>query len=272
VLNETGVAILREVAETCDRADIEVLPVKGIITSHLFYNDVSERPLTDVDVRIRARDFDRFKRAATAAGWECSRVARSYRNLTYDFGSMTLDVEACIGPPGLCALETDAMIERSLYQEIVPGLRVSVPDIHDHAIVLTVNVFKDKIATTTPWALEDLERVVLQPNFRRDRFLDRIHESRISTLSWIVARWLGSVRKNLAWAAIGTSIESQLPLRRPYAWLMEHQLKRAERAPLSLRLLARVAADSRRMQLEALMRAGAWVGEMWLRGEDVRTL
>jgi hypothetical protein len=53
---------------------------------------------------------------------------------------------------------------------------------------------------------------------------------------------------------------------------MEHQLKRAERAPLSLRLLARVAADSRRMQIEALVRAGAWVGEMWLRGVDVRTL
>ena len=265
LLNEAATAIVREVTALCDRAAIEVLPVKGIVTSRLLYADVSERPLTDVDVRIRPRDFRRFERAAKVAGYECTRVARSYRNLTYDFGTMGLDVEAGVGPPGLCALQVDAMIERSQRREIAPGVRVLIPEIHDHALLLTVNAFKDKIVTATPWALTDLERIVLLPEFRESAFIERVHESQISTLAWIVAWWMESHRRSGVWGAIRRGIEAQYPVRRAYARLVQRQLRRAEQAPLSLRVLARVAADSRRMQIEALLHAGALVAELWLR-------
>ncbi|MDP8998568.1 MAG: nucleotidyltransferase family protein [Myxococcota bacterium] len=265
VAQEAGIQILREVASRCAEAGIPLLPVKGIVTSRLLYADVAERPITDVDIRIRARDLPRFRNAAASAGWPCSRVARTYRNLTYEFGLLSLDVEACVGPPGLCAMEIEAMLDRSERCEIEPGVMVSIPEVHDHAVVLTVNAFKDKIVTATPWALADLERIVMHPTFRCDDFVDRVCQSRITTLTWIVAEWMASSRGIGAWGVVRAAVEARGHVRWGYAKLFRRLMVDEDSAQMPLRLLARVAADSGGMQLEAIVRAAAWTGEMWLR-------
>lgn len=265
ILQHAAAEVLREVAARCDAASIPFLPVKGVVTSRLLYSDMAERPMTDVDVRVRPRDLRALQRVAAAAGWRCTRVLRSYRNLTYDFGSLSLDVEAGVGPPGLCALGVDAMLGRSVSTELAPGCRVSVPELHDHAVLLTVNVFKDKIVAAQPWALADLERVVAHADFRLDRFVERVRESRIATIAWIVAAWMESARRSEAWGRVRAALESRGPVRRVYAGLITRRLSGAARAPMSLRLLARVGADSRRMQLDALLRAAACVVELAMR-------
>jgi hypothetical protein len=265
LLQQTATEILREVVARCDAAEIPVLPVKGVVTSRLLYDDIAERPMTDVDIRIRPRDFERFRRVAAAAGWRCLRVARSYGNLIYDFGPLSLDVEAYVGPPGLCSLPVDVMLARSERTEILAGQWISLPELHDHAVLLMVNAFKDKLVTAPAWAIGDLERIVLQPRFQRDVFVDRVGQSQVITIAWIVAKWMKSVHKSDGWRAIGTALESQPGMRWTYARLFQRQLPLADRGPMSLRLLARIGADSRRMQLEALARAVAWSAEMWLR-------
>lgn len=265
LLQNEGAEVLRKVLPRCEEAQIAALPVKGVVTSRCLYDDVAERPITDVDLRIRPRDLARFRRAAAASGWNCVRVARSYGNLIYDFGTLSLDVEAYVGPPGLCSLSVDEMLGRSQRQEIVPGLWTRVPELHDHAVLLTVNAFKDKIVTAAPWAIADLERVVLQPQFRRDVFIERLRQSHATTLAWIVADWMESSRKNEHWAAIRLAIESSTKVRRLYGWLFQRQLAIAHRAPMSLRLMARAGADTHFMQGEALVRALAWSAESRLR-------
>jgi hypothetical protein len=262
---EAGVEILREVTACCDAAAIQFLPVKGVVTSRLLYGDVAERPMTDVDVRVRARDLARFQHAAASAGWRCLRVARSYQNLIYDFGALSLDVEACIGPPGLCALDVGTMLDRSERQEIAPGLHVFVPEIHDHAVVLTINAFKDKIVTTASWVIGDLERIVVQPGFRRDLFVERVSQSRISTIAWIVAAWMEAGRNSSAWGAIRAAIDSRGQVRSAYAKLFRAQLAAGESGSMFLRVLARVGADSPLMQMRALACAIALSAEMRLR-------
>ena len=266
VLQEIGVEILREVAHRCGRAGIPMLPVKGVVTSRVLYGDVCERPITDVDIRVRRRDLEAFRSMAAATGWRCIRVLRSYRNLVYDFGPLTLDVEAGVGPPGLCALDVDSMLERSEEREIVSGCRVAIPELHDHAVLLVVNAFKDKIVTAPAWAITDLERVIGHPQFDREEFVERVGESRITTIAWVVAAWMESVRNSAGWGSIRTAIEARGNVRRSYAKLVQGRMATAGRAPLSLRLLARVAADSRRMQMEAVAHAAACVVELWLRG------
>ncbi len=172
-LHEVGGQILRDVAGVCERASIAFVPVKGIVTARLWYRDVAERPIGDVDIRIRPGDLRALEAAAKAAGWRCVRVLRSYRSLIYDFGSLSLDVEATVGPPGLCGLDVATMIARGEVREVVPGCRAAVPEIHDHAVLLTVNAFKDKIAMAHPWAIADPARVVIQPVFRRETFIER---------------------------------------------------------------------------------------------------
>ena len=268
LLQETGVPILREVVARCDAAAIPVLPVKGIVTSRWLYGDVAQRPITDVDVRVRAQDFRRFQHLAARAGWRCLRVALSYRNLVYDFGALSLDVEASIGPPGLCGLDIVMMMERSVRHEIAPGLRVSVPEIHDHAVLLVINAFKDKIVTAAPSSIADLERIVVQPGFRLGTFVERAEHARVATIVWLVAAYLESARGSGTWGAIRVAVESTGRVRRLYARLIQHELAAAERAPMFLRLLARVGADSRAMQVEALVRAVAWTMEMGVRGDS----
>jgi hypothetical protein len=157
------------------------------------------------------------------------------------------------------------MLVRAEHREIAPGLRVLVPEIHDHAVLLTVNAFKDKIVTATAWALADLEHVVLQPAFRPDEFVGRVVLARISTLAWIVASWMESMRCNHAWAAIRVAIESCGHVRASYAHRFQRHLGLAHGAPMSLRLLARVAADSPLMQIRALALAVACSAEIRLR-------
>jgi Uncharacterised nucleotidyltransferase len=266
LLQTMGVEILREVTARCEAAAVPVLPVKGVVTSRLLYADIAERPITDVDVRVRPGDLATVRRIASAAGWPCLRVAQTYHNLTYGFGVLSLDVEGSVGPPGLCALEVSAMLARAERREIAPGLRVLVPEVHDHAVLLTVNAFKDKIATAPPWALVDLERIVVHPDFRREEFVSRVRGARVTTIAWIVAGWLESVRGDPAWGAIRALLESRAALRRGYARLLERRLAEGHPDSLSVRLLTRAGADTRRMQIEAVLRAAAWSVEMAVRG------
>jgi hypothetical protein len=265
LLQEMGTQILGEVITRCAEQAIPVLPVKGVVTSRVLYGDVAERPMTDVDVRVRPRDLPRFRRVAAAAGWRCLRVAWSYGNVTYDFGSLSLDVEAGVGPPGVCALRVETMLDRSEHREITPGLWVRVPEIHDHAVLLVVNAFKDKIVTAPPWALTDLERIVALPQFRREIFVERAIQSRVATIVWVVAAWMQSARGSDAWGTIGADLESGGHVRRIYARLFHGQLAKAKRAPMFLRVLARVGADSLQMQIGAIARAAAWGAEQRLR-------
>jgi hypothetical protein len=267
IQHEVGIQILDAVATRCREASIPFLVVKGIVTSRLLYEDVAERQIGDVDIRVRPADLGAFERVGRASGWRRVRVLRSYGSLIYDFGALSLDVESTVGPPGLCGLGVDAMLRRAAPQELSPGFSVAVPEIHDHAVLLVVNVFKDKVVAATPWGLADLERVVLQPGFRRDVFVDRVRASRITTMTWIVAAWMESVRGDAAWGEIRRAIEAGGGVRRSYARLVGKLLKGADgHASLSVKLLARLASDSPRMRARAMSRAAACVVELpWRR-------
>jgi hypothetical protein len=265
---QVAAEILRQVVVACGRRGVPVLAVKGVVTAQDLYVDVSERPLADVDVRIRPRDLPVFRRIAADAGWRCSRVALSYRNLVYDFPPLALDVEAQTGPPGLCALTVESMLSRATLVEIAPSLRVLVPEIHDHAVALTVNAFKDKIATANAHALSDLERIVRKPYFQRDRFVELAIMTKAATMTWLVASWLESRRGSEEWGMIRTSLEARARLRRSYGALFRRLLAAGESAGdsrLSLRLLARCGSDDRLMQAYAIAAAGVWEAEMSLR-------
>lgn len=257
-LQEMAVDILSQVVTASESVGIRVLPVKGVVTSRWLYPDVSDRPLSDVDIRVRADDLPKFKQVAREAGWDCLRELRSYRSVVYGFGLLGLDVETGVGPPGLCALSVATMLERSDVRELRPGLQVPVPEIHDHAMLLTVNVFKDKVVAAPPWAIEDLARIVEHASFRADRFADLAVECRSATLVWVVAKWMEEVRASHAWRAVRVAVERRARVRRAYGNALRRRLHAAAEAPLSLRLISRLASDSRKMQLRGLLAALAF--------------
>jgi hypothetical protein len=264
IQQELAVELLREVSRRCGAASIPFLPVKGVVTARLLYEDVAEREMLDVDLRIRPQDFDRFRRVAREAGWRCVTVSRIYRNLGYEFPGLPLEVEAGIGPPGLCALTVEAMQRRASPFVFAPGLSLLAPEIHDHAVVLVVNVFKDKMTAAFPRAVADVERIALKPSFSVETFVERALESRVTTIAWLVAGWLES-RGSAPWGAVRALLERRARVRRPYAHLFRRLLPRADRNPLALRILARVGGDTPMMQARALATALAWELETLLR-------
>jgi hypothetical protein len=259
-----AIEVLRETVARCEQAGVPLLPVKGVVTGRWLYEDVAERPIVDVDVRIRPEDFSTVRGLGQRAGWRCSKVIWTYRSLVYEFVPLSLDVESYVGPPGLCALEVGTMMARATLREIAPGLRVRVPELHDHCVLLVVNAFKDKLSTARQGALADLERIVCQPDFRQEVLVERLVEARVATLAWVVASWMETQRGSARWGALRAALETRTRTRRRYArlfanWAIEHS------GSMRLRLLARAAADGRSMRVHALGRAAAWQVETWLR-------
>jgi hypothetical protein len=256
--------ILAEVATRCTAEGIPFLAVKGAVTSHTLYEDVAMRPISDVDIRIKPKDYDRFRRMAAKAGWPCLRVTRSYRNLVYDFPALALDVECQVGPPGLCALRTEDMLVRARSLRLDSQTVVGIPETHDHAVHLTINVFKDKIATALPFAQEDLARIILQPDFRPEVFVQRCAAARCVTIAHLVASWMDS-RGRVSWARLRALLEQRTEIRSGYERLFHWLMARADATSLAVRLVARIGSDSDRLRARAIVAAAALEVEARLR-------
>jgi Uncharacterised nucleotidyltransferase len=241
---------------------IDVLAVKGVITSEWLYEDRSERPLSDVDLRIRPRDFEAAGRASRSQGWRIARRLRAYRSLVLDVpgAGIAVDVESYVGPPGLCAVSVDRMFERATR---APG-GFWIPDIHDHALLLTVNVFKDKMTHAMPWAIEDVARVIGVDGFDADTFIERIREARVTTLAWLVADWMIRHRNGDPWRDVRSRLARDARRRPAYRFVLRHLQAHDTEFPLPLRVLSRLGSDDRSRWPSALALAAASDIEAWL--------
>jgi hypothetical protein len=256
-----GAKALERAVCVADAAAIPLLPVKGILTARLFYPDVAARPLADVDVRVPARDAERFMRAGLAAGWRLDTWSRPYRNAVFDVAGAALDVESAIGPPGLCLLSIEDLVARSSVVVEPFGFRHRQPELHDHAIVLAVNAFKDKMSLAAPHAISDLERIVLDPRFRPATLVERAARGAVTTLLWIVADWMSDperARPNAAreaWREVRDRIGARPP-RAAYAAALRVLLTYP--GSLATRIATRFAADDAKERARSLAVAAWW--------------
>src|SRR5271157_538554 len=75
VTHLAAVRAFRTLATELGRHSIPVLPVKGVVTARALYDDLAVRPIRDVDVRVRRKDFPRAVRVARDRGWHRTHVA-----------------------------------------------------------------------------------------------------------------------------------------------------------------------------------------------------
>jgi hypothetical protein len=233
----------------------DVLPVKGIVTARILYADPAERPLADVDVRVPPERLPDVLAFARAGGHDVITHAPAYRNVVLDVGGVQVDVETTVGPPGLTDLSVRAMLARARIDEGLFGFPVLLPEISDHAVVLAVNLFKDKLHAAQPWSVSDLVRLAATPAFDPEAVAARAREARCAAIVWIVADWLAGESEGLrrVRAAFGPR-----PPRPVYARLFRTAAKHAPYA-LATRLLARAGADDPRLQARALTTSLAYL-------------
>jgi hypothetical protein len=131
------------------------------------------------------------------------------------------------------------------------------PEVHDHALLLMVNAFKDKLAWASNGGFHDLARLAVRPGFSFDALAGRVREGGVAAIGRLVADWMVRERREPRWGALVTRLGERS------AWpLYErgfHALLRRDRPPsFALRLLARAGSDTFAMRARSLARATAW--------------
>jgi hypothetical protein len=252
-----------EVVRVAGARALPVLPVKGLLTARQLYADPAQRPMVDIDLRVRPRDLEPLCDAGAAAGWTLLERSRVYDEATFEVRGQRVEIEAHIGPPGFCRLEVDAMVARATSRVEPFGVPHLQPEVHDHALVLVINVFKDKLVNASELAWTDVARIAGAPDFSFTRLAERAREGGVAAVAWIVAGWMIDVRGETRWAALRDALGPFVP--RPlYRVAFVSLVRRAAPSSLPLRALARVASDFPSMQARTLSTTAAWALELLL--------
>lgn len=249
VRHTAAVLALRRVVELVGVDN--VLPVKGIVTARTHHADLADRPISDVDLRVRGdAELDRIAALGRSEGTLKYR-SNAYGSVVLSLEGVELDVDRHVGPPGLSGLAPSAMLARAAIRSDVFGFPCKIPELHDHALLLTVNLFKDHLVNAKPAAVDDARRIVDDPGFDPSRFAALAASTGSRTLAWIVADWLAPASPH--WARVRDAIGARPPR---LAYTRVYRFLEAA-LPLSLptRLLSRTASDKRWMRAWALVRA-----------------
>jgi hypothetical protein len=239
--------------------------VKGAILARTLYAGVSERPIADLDIRVRPADLGRLRALCRSRGLPTMHGSYQWGTFETEVGSWLVEIEISVGPPGLCALGVAEMIGRAERTEAGFGFAHLEPEIHDHALLLCVNAFKDKIRDAVPAALGDLARIAALPAFDARRLAALAERGRVRALVWIVADWAAREGGSAAWGEVRDRLGRTPPRPlyvRAYRALMATS---PERSRLVFPLLARVGSDDPGLQVRALLLGGAGVVRYGLR-------
>jgi hypothetical protein len=252
---------LRQLLVAAEEASVPVAPVKGVLTARWLYRSIAERPLSDVDVRVRDEDLATVLALAERRRWRVRRVDPVYRALSLEIEGVAIDVETSFGARGMSSLSTRAALARAQRTSERLGVEHSMLTVHDHALLLALNVAKDRIGQCHPWAIEDLVRVAERSDFDPAKMASVAWSAANASVLRAVARWLARVYGSRAWGAVEASL-GDVP-RRAYAARVESLLGRPSQSVVERferSWLARAACDEplRRAQSLAVMTRWAW--------------
>lgn len=239
-------------------AGIDALPVKGVVTTPLLYGSATERDITDVDLRIRPRDRHRAMKAFATAGLPLLHGSKQWGAFETVIDHTLVECETSVGPPGLCGLTINTMIAHATPSIAgPPGLE---PELHEHVLLLCVNVFKDKLVRARRHALEDLARIIMVDAFDPAIFIRIARTAHSTTLVWIVADFMAR-RGVSGWGGIRDHVELT---RHRYAATFAHLMHRRANSRLLLPVLARIASDDATERARALALGAAGTAGWWL--------
>jgi hypothetical protein len=198
------------VSSALEAHGIPILPVKGVLTAHLLYEDVASRPISDIDLRIPPRCFRQAVRVAREQGWSLNTLCPTLWTAIMKVDGWEVDLEGALGLPGLCTLSVEDVMRRARRAVEPLGFTHLQPELHDHTLILVLNAFKDGLRPM-PWAIEDLRRVAKHPTFDPGMLVERARDGRVASALWIVADWLYRDHGSTEWRTIRDRVGARPP-------------------------------------------------------------
>ena len=205
VQHAARVAAAKKFVEACDDARVPILPVKGLLTSHSFYDDPATRPMNDIDFRVRREDQASIARIIERHGWPMRQTSRVYANQTFVIDGVEVDVESHVGAPHVCRMTVSDLFRHAAPTTVL-GFPTLAPNFTDHLVLLVLNVFKDRMTYANAWAVEDLALASTMSEFDGDELAGSLRESGVATIGWIVANEL--VQRGVTkWSTVRDALE-----------------------------------------------------------------
>lgn len=237
--------------EKLEIANIEALPVKGILLAHQVYEDPVDRPMVDVDLLVSWRNFPNVLRVARAAGWRTFWDSRILGSANLVVHGVPIDVAASVGPPGTSAVGVSAFLERATTRVEPLGFPHLQIEWHDHTLLMAIDAFKDKLACK-PWSREDLVRLAEAPSFDPVKLVALARAARLETMLSLVADWVLS-EPSQPWMDVRRRLSGN-GLRHRYAKAFASRAARTatKRTSVVLALLARTVSDHPAQRASAL--------------------
>lgn len=251
----------RKLVAAFEAEGIRCLLVKGIVVARQLYADPIERPYCDVDVLVRPRDFLRVLRVGRQNGWRRVWDSKTLGAVNLVVDGVAVDIASTVGPPGVAAIGVGDLLGRARRSAEPVGVSHDAIEVHDHALLLAIDAFKDKLgATTKPWAAEDLARVAGSEGFDVPTMIARTREARLATLIAAVARWVGEERGETAWSGVERGLRGEVRegYVARYRGLCARERSRWEGVELAA--MTRAVSDERGRRVMAVVLGGVGAG------------
>ncbi len=200
--------------------------VKGGVTAHRLYSDPSERPLSDLDLRVTPKELIEVREIGRSVGWTEVLHSRAYGMLSFDVGGQLVEFEEFVGPPYFSSWSV-AQLQRDAIRCVdIFGTAHLEPRFDDHVLITALNTFKDKLFDTTAGSLEDLRRFANHVEWDERAILDR---ARAHELDVVIATIAEMFKAEPGWGRLRAMAAWSTPTR-TFATLYTHL---AQRFPLS---------------------------------------
>lgn len=250
--HERALSAFSVVSRLLAEARIVVAPIKGIVLARWLYDDVTERPLRDVDLLVARSSFAQAAERLGRAGLPTRYLSKELGEAVFDVDGFAVELHAEIGRRELTSLSVDDVLRGATQDTTTfPFVSLRIDDI-DHLLLLAANVVKDYFVDANPHQAEDLERLAVRLEGRLDELVERAEHAGFSSGLWAVADWMQYRRGSERFARVRDEIG------RPPRRLQARALAlagRSKRLPLAVGLpLACWTNDEPAMRMAALAR------------------
>lgn len=239
--------------------DARVMPVKGTLVARRFYDDPSERPMSDCDlvlVGVRARDA---ARRLVEEGWRVADWSNDPDVVDVAHPAIPgihADLHSRPLPRGYGAVTASWLAEGATVDRALFGVEVLIPDDRRLLVHLLGNILRDHVVNAREHTAEDVARVLARSSYDVAAFADTIGEARLrvgcaTALDWVASR-SGEPRVRALREALALTAAERL-----YASARERVLRTSSTAGASLavRVVARCVSDDARDVVEGIASA-----------------
>lgn len=174
----------REVLEVFRKANIPVIPLKGVLFASRFYGNIGVRPQTDVDILVYERDLSPAHELLLKLGWReaCPRdFYQDHYHWVYIRGSVLLELHWALKIPGTCSPSLGRIWDLAQWRfaEGVEFLEMAPEDL---LCYLAVNKAHQRFPTLLDFV--DLFMILAHSRLDWDRFCQKVLQDKTAGPVW----------------------------------------------------------------------------------------